>query len=415
MAGANNTTIGGTVPGARNIISGNGTGVAIDSGSRGILVQGNFIGTDLTGTVAVGNFSGVSLGSESNMIGGTVVSARNIISGNESNAIGIGNQLTGNNVQGNFIGTTVDGVNPLANGEFGLFMLNASGNIIGGASAGAANVIAFNMRDAVLLTTSQGNSINNRIFQNSIHSNGGLGINLTPFVLTDDGVTPNDFCDTDTGPNRFQNYPELTSAVSNGSSITIRGTLGGSSIDPFRLEFFSNTTCDPSGFGEGQTFVGATTFTTNGNCNVVSFTATFFVAVPPGSFITATASEAGDNTSEFSQCVQVVQGSPFDSCVEDESNGNRLLFSSSTGAYQFTNCKGLVLSGNAIVTRHGCRISLQGNSSDRRLTAQIDSCSRRATASLQFLPLGTTFTIIDKNIANNSCVCPVSAGLPSGG
>jgi hypothetical protein len=97
--------------------------------------------------------------------------------------------------------------------------------------------------------------------------------------------------------------------------------------------------------------------------------------------------------------------SMFDTCLQDESNGNFLRLDTTTGNYQFSNCRDLTLSGTAVITRKGCLITLQVNGPDRRLVASIDTCAKRGSASIQILSAGTTFTIIDRNTANNTCAC----------
>src|SRR6185295_18010727 len=90
---ASNNTIGGTTTAARNIISGHASqGIAIvNTGTTGNLVQGNFIGTNVNGTAAVSNGSGVGItNAPGNTIGGAVAGARNVISGNIGDGVGIG-------------------------------------------------------------------------------------------------------------------------------------------------------------------------------------------------------------------------------------------------------------------------------------------------------------------------------------
>ena len=120
-------TIGGTAPGARNIISGNnGPGISIGGTLSGSLVQGNFIGTDVTGNTAVGNASDgviINFGSANNTIGGTTPAARNLISGNGAN--GVRSDYHPNTVQGNFIGTQGNGVSPLGNGANGVLIISS--------------------------------------------------------------------------------------------------------------------------------------------------------------------------------------------------------------------------------------------------------------------------------------------------
>src|SRR5439155_25344558 len=109
------------------------------------------------------------------------------------------------------------------------------------------------------------------------------------------GVTPSDALGH-TGPNNFQNFPVLPSAVTSGSSTTITGTLDTLASGPFTIEFFSNDAADPSGYGEGQTYLGSTTATTDGSGHA-AFTSTFPVSTA-GKLITATATDAAGNTSE---------------------------------------------------------------------------------------------------------------------
>src|SRR5205807_1681944 len=193
-------------------------------------------------------------------------------------------------VQGNFIGTAADGATPLGNTNNGLTLGNAANNTIGGNVAGASNVIAFNGRDGVAAEAGIGNSI----LSNSIFSNTLLGIDLG-----DDGVTPNDAGDGDVGANNLQNFPVLTSVDSSFGSTVIQGSLNSTPNSTFTVQFFSNTTCNASGFGEGQQLIGATVVTTDakGDANISFTTAGTFA--PP---VTATATDALGNTSEFSAC-----------------------------------------------------------------------------------------------------------------
>jgi CSLREA domain-containing protein len=319
--GGNLNTIGGTTAGARNIISGNDVaGINLASGT-GNLAQGNFIGTDVTGTVALGNgqgevfkdgraHAGVSITGDavSNTIGGTSAEARNIISGNKGT--GIFTDATGNFVQGNFIGTDVSGNNNLGNMFDGLFLVFGSNNTIGGTGSGAGNKIAFNNRNGLFLPSFfivfGPAGTGNAILSNSIFSNASLGIDLSP-ISSVNGINPNDLGDTDAGANNLQNYPVLTSAASSGSGTTINGTLNSKANTLFTLQFFSNTICNGSGNGEGESFLGSTTVTTDGSGNA-SFTAIVSGTATPGQSVTATATDPSNNTSEFSACIPV--GSP---------------------------------------------------------------------------------------------------------
>ncbi len=323
ISGANDNTIGGTTSGARNLISANslefGAGVSISIisgiipiGANGNLVQGNFIGTDVNGTAVLGNFgAGVEVSASNNTVGGTTPTARNLISGNGENGVSV-SFPGGNLIQGNFIGTDVSGAGDAGNFNHGI-LVTSSENSIGGIVAAAGNVIAFNGKDGTsdgvaVLTPMVGISTGNAILANAIFSNAGLGIDLN-----DDGVTPNDAGDGDTGSNNLQNFPVLSSALVSTTGTTITGTLNSTANTAFRVEFFLNPTCDSSGNGEGQTFLGATTVTSDAAGNA-AFTVNLPTAVPPGQFITATATDAGNNTSEFSQCVQA-QATPADLAV----------------------------------------------------------------------------------------------------
>jgi len=303
-----NNTIGGPTAGARNVISGNnGTGVRICGyDASGNLVQGNFIGTDITGTTALSNgLHGVDIyGAPDNTVGGVAAGAGNVISANKGVGVRIGSKgatAKENLVQGNFIGTDITGIADLGNTLGGVLIYRGPKNIIGGTMAGASNTIAYNGGDGISLTEWEGQgyfSIDIRILSNSIFANAGLGIDLGG-----DGVTPNDTGDADMGANNLQNFPVLNSATS-GSGTTIEGTLNSTPNTKFRLEFFANTECDPSGYGEGETFLGFTNVTTDDSGNV-AFTVTFPDTVPGGHFITATATDPDGNTSEFSACLQV--------------------------------------------------------------------------------------------------------------
>ena len=127
--------------------------------------------------------------------------------------------------------------------------------------------------------------------------NDELGIDISS-----PGVNPNDPGDFDTGPNELQNFPDLFTAYESGSGVTIEGALNSIANTQFMVEFFANGECDPSGYGEGETLIGVATVVTDG-AGDASFTVYFEVAVPAGAWITATATDPDNNTSEFSECV----------------------------------------------------------------------------------------------------------------
>src|SRR3989440_872615 len=240
MQGSNNTVIGGTATGAGNLISANGTGIQIAPGSgTAIQIQGNLIGTDVNGTADLGNTgNGVSINDSAfaaNVtIGGTDPAARNVISGNDGDGIDL-RGVTGTMVQGNLIGTQIDGLSPLGNSGHGVNIVGTSNNTIGGTTAGAGNRIAFNgasnnFGGGVIIEGSS--SVNNSVRGNSIFANtsngtsanGGLGIDLSNGG-SGNGPTLNDDCDGDNGPNNLQNFPVITSVTSSGSATNISGTF----------------------------------------------------------------------------------------------------------------------------------------------------------------------------------------------
>lgn len=294
-------TIGGAVAGARNVISANGVhGVVLDEEGGGNLVQGNFIGTDVTGNVALGNSEvGVVIqNAGTNTIGGSEASAANVISGNGDDGIFISGVLSGaTTVVGNFIGTQANGIDPLGNANDGIELSSSDPVSFVFIVGPPANVIAFNGARGVFVSGGTGNLI----FGNSIFSNGGLGIDLG-----DSGVTPNDAGDGDDGPNGLQNFPLLTSAMRSGGKTTIQGTLNSTPNSTFLLHFYVSSAADPSGNGEGQTYLGVQDVTTDDGGNV-TFSADLDALAPMGqAVVSATATDGFHNTSEFSQTVELV-------------------------------------------------------------------------------------------------------------
>ena len=288
------STFGGTTASARNVISGNtGRGILMSNslGNPAVtnnVVEGNFIGTDVTGTLAIANDDpGIGLYGFGNTIGGTTPGAGNVISGNSFEGIDI-QGADGSVIQGNFIGTDAGGSLALGNAYPGI-TLSGSGVTIGGTDPAAANVIAFNgtsFAGGVIVSSGTGNEIRG----NSIFSNKGLGIDLGG-----DGVTLNDPGDADTGANNLQNFPIITSV----SPTNVQGTLNSTANTSFTLEFFANPDCSASGYGQGKTLLGSKIVTTDGSGNV-GFNAA--LSVPGGTVVTATATDPSGNTSEFSQC-----------------------------------------------------------------------------------------------------------------
>src|SRR6266567_6694628 len=313
-------TIGGTSATARNVISGN-TGDGIDIVSGGATVQGNFIGTNAAGTAALPNSgSGILISGGSGTIGGTTPGAGNVISGNSFEGILLFNDLNGVNVQGNLIGTDVTGHVSLGTQRVGIFINTTSPGaaIIGGTTAAARNIISGNEDGFDLNTFSTGITIQGNYIGTDITGSAALpNTSRAMFVSTNstviggvaagagnvisgnaDGI---EFGNSVTGNLVQGNF--IGTAADGPVNTTINGTLNSTASTTFRIEFFSNTVCDPSGNGEGQVFLGSTNVITNGSC-----TANIGFVVPnasvSGQYITATATDANNNTSEFSACVQ---------------------------------------------------------------------------------------------------------------
>jgi titin len=293
-----------------NLISANSTvGVGLFGGVTGSVVQGNFIGTNFAGTTAQANQDGVAIDGSNNTVGGTTAGTRNLISGNSRYGVLI--MGSGNVVEGNLIGTKADGTSALGNGSHGVFVTTngtpaAANNTVGGAAEGAGNVIAFNSGNGVLIGSDLASPLQtaagtgNSVLGDSIFGNGRLGIDLGP----NDGVTANDSAGH-VGPNNFQNFPVLTSARSLGGLTVIQGTLSsGAAFSTFRIELFANPTADASGHGQGKTFLGFVSLFIN--VGTTSFSALLGAPTTTGEAISATATDASGDTSEFSADVTVL-------------------------------------------------------------------------------------------------------------
>ncbi len=308
---------------ARNVISGNSPFGVVLHGHDNV-IQSNYIGTDITGTAPLGNGHGVVFfGSFSNLIGTNADGVNDAAEGNVISANGVGGiTILGsaqNVVAGNYIGTNAAGTAALGNRFYGVAIgVNSTSNRIGTNGDGVAdaaerNVISGNlglgvlMGDASTVALSTGNSIRG----NAIFANGGLGIDLAASPISSvfgDGVTPNDLGDPDTGTNNLQNFPVI-SAVSAGATTRVVGTLNSTANTTFTLDFYANTTADPSGFGEGERYLGSAVVLTDAGGNV-SFDITLAAASTSGEVITATATDPGGNTSEFSGIVVALNATP---------------------------------------------------------------------------------------------------------
>jgi parallel beta-helix repeat protein len=338
-------TAGPQLVGSPNLISGNhNDGVHIQDSSR-TTVLSNRIGTNSAGTAAIPNQdNGVAIvvdkaQAQQNVIGGP--EDGNLISGNLeagvlilgtdtqtadanlvlSNTIGLnaahngflpnqvgvliqnglGNDVGVANSLGNFIsGNATDGVAIRGTGGSNLVHFNTiifSGGdgvrIDGDSNRVESNLITQNARAGVEVASGLGD----RIALNQIVANGLLGIDLDPL-----GVTGNDPGDPDGGPNNLQNFPVLSSVSQNGGQVTIKGALNSVPLRSYTIDFYGNGSCDLSGFGEGERYLGSTGVSTDAGGNAL-FSVT--LATPIANVrVTATAADnAGGSTSEFSRCV----------------------------------------------------------------------------------------------------------------
>ncbi len=338
--------VGGPMPAERNVIAGAGkygqegfpTGgqIAVQY-SPGNIIEGNYIGVLADGvTVAPSQRGpvGVELRSaplsivRNNVIGGIAVTGINHYAGER---FGIGLNLMGDCggsiIQGNRIGVGADGSTPTpcrsgaaatywsVNGQ----PVTAGPVLFGGLGVGEGNTVAYSEATGVYVTYRiSGLTLSG----NAIHDNGGLGIDLLTSNAAGNGVTPNDPADPDSGGNSLQNYPVLESAAVASDSTSIVGTFNSVPNELFRLEFFASAQADPSGFGEGERFLGTVDVATDSNGDA-SFEAALAAATSAGEFATATARRisTGD-TSEFSNAIVIDEDSA--ACPGD-TNGDRVV------------------------------------------------------------------------------------------
>ncbi|MCB9822657.1 CSLREA domain-containing protein [Candidatus Nomurabacteria bacterium] len=323
--------VGGTTASARNILSGNsGSGLRSISGGSNLLIQGNYFGLDANGVGILpndGNPSGGNIaisGSSNFTIGGSTVYDRNVVSGSPSGFVFY--QSTGMKVQGNYLGTNANGSVQTGFGNSVsaiIFVGDSQNNLIGGANSGEGNIVAGNGA-GVMVGDLFGSflALNNSIIGNSIHSNSGgsistLGIDLLGNTddfanWSDAGVTANDAADPDVTSNVLMNFPVITSITSSNGQATITYDLDINDAEPgatgYRVEFFANDGADPSGHGQGQTYLGSETVA--GDVTNRSTTIALPSGVSGSKYITATATmtDASDDgfghTSEFAENVQ---------------------------------------------------------------------------------------------------------------
>ncbi|HVN53896.1 MAG TPA: choice-of-anchor Q domain-containing protein [Anaerolineaceae bacterium] len=302
ISGSTLTVAGGQSTVRGLIVNGfTGAGIALTSDNN--LVHGNYLGTNADGSAAAPSSGAYGLridGGNHNLIGGAAPNLGNLISGNSSAGIQIVGASDANQILGNRIGTDAGGLQPIPNGSSsgsGGISLGDSGSsvtntVIGGTGPGEANLIANNSPTGIVA-----NSGTNNVFRaNSIdHNSPGLGIDLGGV-----GITFNHQGAVE-GPNAYQNYPVLTVAASDGASLRLVGALVSAANQDYFIDVFSSPSCDPSFFGQGRTYLGSFTITTDGS-GLASFDQTLGAAgIAELTGITTTAT-GPNGTSEFSYC-----------------------------------------------------------------------------------------------------------------
>ena len=259
--------------------------------TTGNKVKGNLIGLGFDGKTPLGNtWAGVFVaeGATANTIGGSGPGQGNTIAANGGNGVRFVGQGTTNNLAiGNAIGTNAAGT--LAAGNKGAGVM-----IDGGATSNTVtqNLIANNGSNglSILDTSTSGNAIQ----ANSIYNNTGLGIDLG-----NDGVTKNDL-QSAPGPNNWQQFPVLTAAITGATGTYVTGTAQGTAGDSVTIDFYANDAADPSGYGQGKTYLGSTTATAGS-----PFQTTLTMASKPGQWLSATETSATGDTSEFSADIAI--------------------------------------------------------------------------------------------------------------
>ena len=300
----NNNTIGGTTATDRNVISDNpDEGVDVDGGMTGNIIIGNFIGTNAAGDVAIPNGSagwsgGVLIDGDANRVGGATPGEGNLISGN--NMYGIMLNGDSNEVYNNRIGIDAAGTAGLPNTSHGI-LVRGTNATIGGTAVDQANTVAYNGGSGIHVA--EIGADNNRISANALYSNTGLGIDLDPV-----GVG------TGSGANNDKAAPVVGSVSRNGADfVAIATVTAGDAIEFFRVNNPAAPliTPDGTGYGEGYLFLGSCV--DDGVCSGPHISAVADAdltagtvqatllgsGVSIGDVVTATATDAGNNTSEF--------------------------------------------------------------------------------------------------------------------
>lgn len=319
--GAMQNTVGGNNPADRNLIvsNSNTAGIEIDGpATASTAVLNNYIGTNRAGTHLRATMEAIVVnGSSGNQIRG------NVIGGIEF-GIEMYRDVQNTTIVNNLIGVGTSGlpITGLAGSTHGILITDGAGatqgpqqtTIGGNEPSTEGNVIAFWNGNGVKILRGNASVAGLRrhlITGNSIHSNGGLGIELMDRAGV--GAGPGSAPAT---INDGIAFPLMTNATISMAGTALAYVFNGEPDTPYRLEVFSNSACHASGYGEGETFVAGLDINTNVS-GAFSGTATL-PSLPPGSYLTMTASRVlgsdtgPQETSEFSRCIAVTQGSGED-------------------------------------------------------------------------------------------------------
>lgn len=285
-AQAHDVRIGGTSQYSKNTIADNaGHGITIGN-SYNISILGNNIGVTEDGLTALkNNAAGIELGNSHDItIGSSAQYGRNIISATNSGitTYNIQNLI----IQNNAIGVGSDGTTALGT-ERGIVFENVTDSLIGGINANEGNIIANSTNQGIQFNGSDNQ--NDSMLGNSIHSNGTVGIDLDG-----NGVTANDPLDPDTGNNDLLNFPRVFEPVVSGGNTEV-GYYTDVPAGDYRIEFFSNTTPDSTGNGEGETYIGYQNITSTGTGRQ-----TFSTTIPGTSFTNVFATATAIDSSKAS-------------------------------------------------------------------------------------------------------------------
>lgn len=260
-------------------------------------------------------------------------------------------------------GIVIDG-----SSDVGIDSNTISGNTIGilvnGAATGGMNdnTITGNGTGIALAGTGTGVDISD----NSIFNNTGLGIDLG-----NDGVTPNHIGSLP-GPNNFQNHPVLTNVSVSGGNTILQGNMNSAANAVYRMEFFSNAACNPSGFGEGQNFLGFKQIATDASGNAAFSDTLMGVSVAAGAVVTSTATDTLGNSSEFSACI-VAGALPLHlTDFTATMNGRHIVLRWVTASEQNTKYFGIERSQDGRTFTELGRVQASGNSTEQKNYVFID-------------------------------------------